>query len=244
MGKYNFTDFVNLASEKGFTFLEEVHPRNSEIKCRWKCKTCSKIEIRTYLGMKICQGTGCVNCSARIRAKTWTTEEWKIKMLGFNLNRIPSNSTRKKMSNSQKQKWTPEMRKLLSQKYSGKNNPHYCPDREKIRLNKKLGEICKTMLSNFLQGKCKKGKTREILCYTPNEFKLYIESLWEPWMNWRNYGHHSTSQKRVWNIDHIKPVTQFAKEGIFDPKIVNALSNLRPLESSLNYQKNGKFINV
>jgi len=37
------------------------------------------------------------------------------------------------------------------------------------------------------------------------ELKLYIESLWKPGMNWKNYG----IEKTGWVIDHIIPLKHF-----------------------------------
>ena len=53
-------------------------------------------------------------------------------------------------------------------------------------------------------------------------------------MSFANYG--------TWHIDHIKPIVQFAREGITDPKIINALSNLQPLWAEENLRKNAKYI--
>ncbi|AVH85447.1 hypothetical protein Rostov1_00057 [Vibrio phage Rostov-1] len=51
-------------------------------------------------------------------------------------------------------------------------------------------------------------------------------------MSWDNWGE--------WHIDHIKPVAQFKREGITDPKIINALSNLQPLWAEENLKKSDK----
>ncbi len=45
---------------------------------------------------------------------------------------------------------------------------------------------------------------RELLGCTIEEYKNYLESKWEPWMNWDNYGPPGTGYD-VWNIDHIVP---------------------------------------
>ena len=44
--------------------------------------------------------------------------------------------------------------------------------------------------------------------------------------------------KEDYHIDHIFPVKAFLDYGIDDPKIVNALENLRPLPSIENLRKN------
>jgi hypothetical protein len=68
-------------------------------------------------------------------------------------------------------------------------------------------------------GKKKENNTIELLCYSPLELKVYIQSLFTEGMSWDNYGE--------WHVDHIKRVKDFDKET--HPSIVNALTNLRPL---------------
>ena len=84
------------------------------------------------------------------------------------------------------------------------------------------------VISNY-KGTRAKG---ESLCgYTADELKLHIESLWLEGMSWDN--------RSDWHIDHIKSVKSFKDEGITDPKIVNALSNLQPLWAADNLKKGG-----
>jgi len=71
------------------------------------------------------------------------------------------------------------------------------------------------------------------LGYTQQEFMRHIESLWVDGMSWSN--------RSEWHIDHIKPLSQFIKEGVTDPKIINALSNLQPLWAKDNLSKGSKF---
>lgn len=75
---------------------------------------------------------------------------------------------------------------------------------------------------------------RESLGYTLEEFKSHMESLFKDGMSWQNHGE--------WEIDHIKPVSAFYKEGVTCPKIVNALSNLQPLWKSDNRKKSAKWV--
>ena len=60
-----------------------------------------------------------------------------------------------------------------------------------------------------------------------------IEFQFKPGMNWSNYG--------KWHIDHKKPIARFIEQGVFDPKIINALSNLQPLWAFDNISKGSKF---
>jgi hypothetical protein len=80
------------------------------------------------------------------------------------------------------------------------------------------------------------------LPYTMEELKSYLESLWESWMNWANYGPWS-AHRRTWQIDHIIPQALLPFSDFSDANFLKcwALSNLRPLESSKNIQKGCKF---
>ena len=87
-------------------------------------------------------------------------------------------------------------------------------------------------------GTKKEKHTIEYIGYTPEEFKLYIESLWEDGMTWKNHG----QGKGTWQVDHIKEIMQFIDEGITDTKVIHALGNLQPLWNEEHSIKSGKFI--
>lgn len=71
--------------------------------------------------------------------------------------------------------------------------------------------------------------------YTLDELKAHLESLFESWMTWDNYGN-------GWHIDHIIPrsVFNFQTPEDIDFKRCWALSNLQPLEASANLRKHCK----
>lgn len=61
-----------------------------------------------------------------------------------------------------------------------------------------------------LDGYRKTSKTQNILGCTFEEFKMYLESKFEPWMNWSNYGNWNGEPKEInaaWDIDHIIPIS-------------------------------------
>jgi hypothetical protein len=76
-------------------------------------------------------------------------------------------------------------------------------------------------LNNSLQRlkRKKTDHTQILLGYSELELKTYIESKWTDGMSWDNYGE--------WHIDHIDSLSSFSVDTSL--KIVNALSNLRPL---------------
>jgi len=81
----------------------------------------------------------------------------------------------------------------------------------------------------------KKSKSYQILGCSFEEFKQHIESLWEPWMNWNNYGNPKDGiivPNKTWDVDHIIPVSTAKTED--DVIKLNHYSNLQPLCSYHN----------
>jgi hypothetical protein len=91
-------------------------------------------------------------------------------------------------------------------------------------------------------GYTKKSKTYKILGCTYEEFKLYMESQWEEWMNWNNYGLCDHKTKNYgWDLDHIIPLSSGKCEE--DIIKLNHHSNIQPLCSYINrYVKRDKII--
>lgn len=90
----------------------------------------------------------------------------------------------------------------------------------------------------------KKGATWKHLPYTPQQLKTHLESLWEPWMNWSNYGGKPNDSRKTWWIDHIKPQSLFPYKSLDDPLFVEcwALNNIRPLEKIANISKGNRSV--
>ena len=80
-------------------------------------------------------------------------------------------------------------------------------------------------------GQKKRSRTVDAIGYTHQQLKAHIESLFDKEMTWENYGD--------WHIDHIKPISMFIAEGVTDPAIINALTNLQPLWAVDNMSKGG-----
>lgn len=77
------------------------------------------------------------------------------------------------------------------------------------------------------------AKSEEMIGYTRSELINHLDSLLKDGMTWDNFGE--------WHIDHIKPVSAFIKEGVTDPAVVNALSNLQPLWAEDNFKKSDSY---
>lgn len=78
----------------------------------------------------------------------------------------------------------------------------------------------------------KKNKTENILGCSIESFKKYIESKWEPWMNWDNYGLYNGEERYGWDLDHIKAISSAINES--DVIELNHFSNFQPLCSYIN----------
>jgi hypothetical protein len=102
-----------------------------------------------------------------------------------------------------------------------------------VKINKSRSR-CKGLLRRVLKvtGRKKATKTYEALGYTEKELIAHIEPKFKPGMSW--------ADRESFHIDHIKPVSAFLLEGIDDPKVINALSNLQPLYPAENRLKSDK----
>lgn len=92
----------------------------------------------------------------------------------------------------------------------------------------------RTMIGKSLtkKGYTKKSQSFLIIGCLQDEFIQHIESLWEPWMNWDNYGLYNGELNYGWDIDHIIPlITASTEEEIIK---LNHYTNLQPLCGKVN----------
>jgi len=95
-----------------------------------------------------------------------------------------------------------------------------------IRIRQSLSKSFKK------NGYTKNSRTHEILGCSYVEFKLHIESQFESWMNWDNYGLYNGELNHGWDIDHIIPCSSAKTEE--DVYQLNHYTNLQPLCSYVN----------
>ena len=99
-------------------------------------------------------------------------------------------------------------------------------------------------ISNGIRHSLKNKKHRrhweKLVGYTLQQLMDHLESQFEFWMTWDNYG----NNKYSWSIDHIKPISSFSFKSYDDEKFKKcwALENLRPLDHIENLRKNNKII--
>jgi hypothetical protein len=97
-----------------------------------------------------------------------------------------------------------------------------------------LSESIRSLIkASFKKSKFEKNsKTNEILGCSFEEFKVYLESKFESWMNWDNKGLYNGEQNYGWDIDHIIPLASAQTED--DIIRLNHYTNLQPLCSYIN----------
>jgi hypothetical protein len=92
----------------------------------------------------------------------------------------------------------------------------------------KLSSLVRVYVNSALKGKPKSYRTKDILGIEWNEFRDYIEGMFEPWMNWDNHGH----GRGKWALQHIIPKTYAETED--DIYRLNYYKNLMPMDFSDN----------
>jgi hypothetical protein len=145
------------------------------------------------------------------------------------------------LDNKQKIKaYQTENQKIISENrkiYRDKNKETINEKRRLRRGNDQLYR-CKENIRCLIKESIKRkgfkktSKTEEILGCSFEEFKIYLESKFEPWMTWDNYGKYNGEENYGWDIDHIIPVREASSEN--EVMILNHFSNLQPLCSYIN----------
>jgi len=114
-----------------------------------------------------------------------------------------------------------------------KNNKRYKERRNNdpiFKLATNLKRNIRAVLNK--NGLIKKSKTIKILGCSFEEFKVHIESKFEPWMNWDNHGLYNGTENYGWDIDHIIPSSSaLTEEDVYQ---LNHYTNLQPLCSHIN----------
>lgn len=157
-----------------------------------------------------------VTCSATCSQRLWVKnnpEKNKVRQK----NRIPPNER------------NPVSFKIIQRRYKNK--------KRKVDPLYKLHETTANLIRGSLYAidRKKNGRTTQILGCTISNFKKYIESKFEPWMTWDNYGLYNGELNYGWDIDHIEPL--FPKDVVRtedDIVKLNHYTNLQPLCSKIN----------
>ena len=102
-----------------------------------------------------------------------------------------------------------------------------------FKLKTNIRQLIRSTIQN--KGYKKSNKSEQILSCTFEQFKLHLESKFEDWMNWNNYGNPKDKifeLNKTWDIDHIVPISKALTEE--DVVRLNHYTNLQPLCSYTN----------
>jgi len=150
----------------------------------------------------------------------------KINQIGKNYR--DANSDKIKNKNKNYKENFPEKVKESNKKYLAK-----LVSTPEGRLKRNIYRSIRTFFKN--EGITKNSKTIDIFGCSFEEFKKYIESKFEPWMTWDNYGNWNGYPKEIntsWDLDHIIPLSSAKTEN--DIIILNHYTNFQPLCSYIN----------
>lgn len=98
------------------------------------------------------------------------------------------------------------------------------------RLSEKIRSTISLIFKTY--GYKKSSRTEKIIGCSFDEFKIHLESKFEPWMNWNNYGLYNGNLNYGWDIDHIIPISSVKSED--DIIELSNYKNLQPLCSYIN----------
>ena len=121
----------------------------------------------------------------------------------------------------------------------------YKKDRTEKDVYFRLRIVVSSIIRSYLKKnhKVKNSKTWSKIFYTPEQLKKHLESQFEPWMSWDNYGTYNRNEK-TWQIDHVYPQSKLPYDSLDHPNFQKcwALENLRPLDSMENIRKGNKIV--
>ncbi len=151
--------------------------------------------------------------------------------------------TCKECDAKRRKKWAtdnPEREKEIRAQEFKRNYQRRKQDVHWVLKRRVSSTICNTLAN---RGLYKDSPTWTALPYTPEQLKEHLESQFEDWMTWDNWGLASHDRK-TWNIDHIYPQSKLPYESLEDENFQRcwALENLQPLETFTNIRKSNKIL--
>jgi hypothetical protein len=171
----------------------------------------------------------CCECQKNTRNKEKEKNSYKN---WAGKNRIKLNEYAKQYRELTKKQKLPRVKKTKEEKLI-KQRMWYNNRIKTDPLFKLSKNIRRNILSSFKRlNLVKDTKTQQILNCSFSELKTHIESKWESWMTWDNYGLYNGTVNYGWDIDHIIPTSIATTE---DQLIkLNNYTNLKPLCSYVN----------
>lgn len=166
------------------------------------------------------RSTMCKVCVSTLRKQRNATPEFKAKRAAYD--KIRNSRPEVKRRNNDLRMAPKRREKIRAWRRSRLRN-----DARYAAIERARGMIHRTLAA---AGKGKDLPTFELLGYGPEKLMARIECQFKPGMSWANHSE--------WHIDHKKPMTAFLRQGITNPRTINALCNLQPMWESENLSKN------
>ncbi len=166
----------------------------------------------------------CKKCTT-LRVKEWVNNN-KEKRSEYVKNYSKEN--KEHINNKSRIYYYNNTKKVIDYNVSYKRNRRLSDDLFRLSDN-----IRKSISKSFANKNNRKNiKSELILGCTFKEFKLYIESKFESWMTWENYGLYNGRESYGWDLDHIIPIASAKTE----EEIIklNHFTNFQPLCSYIN----------
>ena len=206
-----------------------------------KCLDCDKDLVDAKGPKKRCD-----ICNKEYRKLYWKARENNPKRQEQNKNRTEKfrkNNPHKISEYSRKYRYGKNRENYLAKKRE-RNKEYYKKNKEIIMEKQKnrrkndpifkfRGDISTLIRNSLSRYNYKKNtKTENILGCSVTEFKKYIESLFDEWMNWDNRGLYNGELNYGWDLDHIIPISFATNE----EEIIklNHYTNFQPLCSYTN----------
>ena len=215
-----------------------------------ECKECNNIRVRTnkttisiIIDEKECSKCNIIKEVKFFPKRTYGSvdgyrneckECYNKRARSYEYHKLEDNKIKAKVS---LEKWKSN-NKDYYKKYR-EDNRDFILEKRRCKYYKKMEEplyrlscAIRTRIYSSVNGvKCGK-KTTDILGLSVEEFKLYLESKFEDWMSWDNYGKYNGELNYGWDIDHMIPSSIATNE--IELLELNYYTNLQPLCSKIN----------
>ena len=209
-------------------------------------KTCNKCNISKSVDEFYKRDNGyrneCKDCLIK-KSKEWASiNKDKRKSIMQKYYLLNSNDIREKTKKYQsKNRDKDRVRRSKYRKIRQNNYINRISNDVLFKLSESIRASIKTSIRK--RGYTKRSKTYIILGCSYEEFRIYIESKFEKWMNWDNYGKYNGELNYGWDFDHIMPISSAKTES--DVINLNHVSNFQPLCSKVNRDiKKDKIIQI
>lgn len=206
--------------------------------CKMCCDNKYKIDICYQTKTKVC-----IQCDVKKSFDCFSEKKYKngtVALMVKCKECLIKNKVQRSSENHKKWKDKPSSKlkvRVNNNKYARKQriiSPEF-----KIRQN-----FSRSIRSSLLKNdKIKDDSFLKYLPYTIKDLKQHLESQFEPWMTWRNYGKYNKqtwddqdSSTWTWQIDHIVPHSIFKYKSMNEDNFKKcwSLENLRPLNAKQN----------